>query len=105
MAKPTRNQGEILLFKPKGHQTEIRVKLKGDTVWLSLNQIAELFNKDKSVISRHLRNIYKTNELQKKATVAKNATVQIEGRREVIRQIEYRLWWNKLKWNFLNETG
>ena len=83
------NQGEILLYKPKGQQAEIRVNLKNDTVWLSLNHIAELFGRDKSVISRHLRNIFKTNELQRKATVAKNATVQIEGGREVVRQVEY----------------
>ena len=82
-------QGEILLYKPKGRQTEIQVNLKEQTVWLNLNQIAELFGRDKSVISRHLRNIYKARELTKKATVAKNATVQTEGGREVIRQVEY----------------
>ncbi|MCP4337535.1 MAG: cytochrome C biogenesis protein CycH [Desulfobulbaceae bacterium] len=82
-------QGEILIYKPKGRQTEIQVNLKEQTVWLNLNQIAELFGRDKSVISRHLRNIYKTRELTKKATVAKNATVQTEGGREVIRQVEY----------------
>ena len=78
MALSKEKQGEILLYKPKGRQTEIQVNLKEQTVWLNLNQIAELFGRDKSVISRHLRNIFKTRELTKKATVAKNATVQTE---------------------------
>ncbi len=89
MALSKEKQGEILMYKPKGRLTEIQVNLKEQTVWLNLNQIAELFGRDKSVISRHLRNIFKTRELTKKATVAKNATVQTEGGREVIRQVEY----------------
>ncbi len=57
--------------------------------WLSLNQIAGLFERDKSVISRHLSNVYKTAELDRGATVAFLATVQNEGGRQVERQIEY----------------
>ena len=56
---------------------------------MSLNQIATLFERDKSVISRHLKSIYKEGELIREATVAKNATVQSEGNREVERTIEY----------------
>ena len=51
--------------------------------------MAQLFDRDKSVISRHIRDVYKENELQREATVAKNATVQIEGNRKIIRQIKY----------------
>ena len=58
-------------------------------VWGSLNQIAQLFGRDKSVISRHIRNIFKSGELDKVATVAKIATVQKEGKRKVTREIEY----------------
>lgn len=58
-------------------------------MWASLDQIAALFGRDKSVISRHLKNIYKEKELNPKATVAKNATVQREGGREIVREIEY----------------
>lgn len=72
-----------------GGETQIEVKFEKETVWLSLNQITDLFGRDKSVISRHLRNIYKEGELEKKATVAKNATVQIEGNREIKRDIEF----------------
>lgn len=66
----------------------VQVRLEGETVWLSLQQLAELFERDKSVISRHLRNIYDSGELTREATVAKNATVQKEGNREVLREIE-----------------
>jgi prophage maintenance system killer protein len=65
------------------------VKLENETVWLNLIQISNLFGKDKSVISRHLKNIYSEGELDKEATVAKNATVQTEGSRKVAREIEY----------------
>lgn len=58
-------------------------------MWLSLNQISSLFNKDKSVISRHINNIFKEGELERVTTVAKNATVQKEGSREVLRDIDF----------------
>jgi len=67
----------------------LETTVEADSIWLSQKQLCELFDRDKSVISRHIRNIYKENELNKKATVAKNATVQIEGKREVIREVEY----------------
>ena len=72
-----------------GGETQIEVKFDNETVWLNLNQISKLFGRDKSVISRHLRNIYKEGELEKSSTVAKNATVQIEGKREIKREIDF----------------
>jgi hypothetical protein len=63
--------------------------MQDNTVWLTLNQIAEFFGRDKSVISRHFRAIFSSGELVQEESVAKNATVQIEGKKEVIRQIEY----------------
>jgi prophage maintenance system killer protein/prophage antirepressor-like protein len=77
----------IAIFESDTHQVEVR--LEGDSVWLTLQQLADLFGRDRSVISRHLKNIYKTKELDEKRTVAKNATVQKEGDREVVRQIEH----------------
>ena len=68
---------------------EIDVKLNEETVWLTQAQICELFERDKSVISRHMRNIFKEGELNRTATVAKNATVQNEGIRTVTRDVEY----------------
>jgi death-on-curing family protein len=81
--------GEIIIYESADHQTQVEVKFEGETFWLSLNQIAELFQRNKSVISRHLNNIYDSGELERSATVAKNATVQFEADREVTRTIEY----------------
>lgn len=82
-------QNEIVLYQSGELAEHIEVKLGEDTVWLTLNQIAQLFSRDKSVISRHLSNIYKEGELTQEATVAKNATVQIEAGRKVQRDIDY----------------
>lgn len=92
MKKKIRNnfpKGEIVIYKTKDGQAKLEVNLRQETVWLTLNQMSDLFSRDKSVISRHLRNVYKEKELDEKSTVAKNATVQIEGGRAVEREIEY----------------
>jgi prophage maintenance system killer protein len=80
--------GEIIIYQASDGQTSIEVKLENETLWLSLNEMATLFGRDKSVISRHLKNIYNEGELSQDATVAKNATVQNEGNRRVSRAIE-----------------
>lgn len=82
-------KNEIILYKPNEIAEQIEVILDDDTVWLSLNQISQLFCRDKSVISRHLKNIYKEGELNQDTTVAKNATVQIESGRKIKRYIEF----------------
>ena len=69
--------------------TKIEVTFDEDTVWLSLDQMAELFQRDKSTISRHIKNIFTEGELRPEATVAKFATVQTEGNRQVTRDIDY----------------
>lgn len=81
--------GEVALYEAPDGSVRIEVRLERDTVWLSLNQIAMLFERDKSVISRHLHNIYREGELSREATIAFFATVQQEGRRQVLRQVEY----------------
>ena len=81
--------GEIVLFEAPDGQIRLDVQLERETVWLSLNQMAELFGRDKSVVSRHLRNVFRSGELEREATVAENATVQREGGREVTRQVAY----------------
>lgn len=78
---------QLVIFEGEAGQVEVR--LEGETVWLSLQQLADLFGRDKSVISRHLKGIFSTGELPREGTVAKNATVQLEGTREVVRHIEY----------------
>ncbi len=81
--------GEFLLYQTEDGKTRIEVRLQGETIWLTLNQMAELFQVDKSGISRHLKNIYATGELTAEATVANFATVQQEGSRHVQRQVEH----------------
>jgi death-on-curing family protein len=80
-------KSEIIIYQTESGQDRIDVRLDGETVWLDLNQISTLFQRDKSVISRHLNNIYKTGELDRAATVAKRAIVQKEGGRRVTRNI------------------
>ncbi|HEX3934381.1 MAG TPA: RhuM family protein, partial [Puia sp.] len=84
-----KEKGDIIFYQSGSDNIDIEVKLEGDSVWLSLNQIAVLFGKDKSVISRHLSNMYREGEINRESTVAKNATVQTEGERKISREIEY----------------
>ena len=77
---------EIIIYQTKEGKIEFKGDLEKETVWGSLNQIADLFDRDKSVISKHIQNVYKTKELKKNSTVAKIATVQIEGNRKVVRK-------------------
>jgi prophage maintenance system killer protein len=82
-------EDQIIIYQIENGKTAIDVKIDNDTVWLTLNQISNLFYKNKSTISRHLNNIFKEEELNQEATVAKKATVQIEGNRTIERTIEY----------------
>jgi death-on-curing family protein len=86
--KEAKNQS-IVIYKGSDGTVELKADLQKETVWASLDQIASLFGRDKSVISRHIKDIFKLKELDPKATVAKNATVQIEGKRRVKRVIEH----------------
>lgn len=81
--------GEVILYQSEEGKSALDVHLKDETVWLTLNQIADLFERDKSVISRHFRHVFQSGELSRETTVAKNATVQNEGDRQVTRQVEY----------------
>ncbi|HBL18300.1 MAG TPA: hypothetical protein DD417_16490 [Elusimicrobia bacterium] len=81
--------GGILLYQTEDGRTRLEVRVQQETVWLSLNQITELFQRDKSVISRHISNIFDEGELRRESTVAKSATVQTEGRKQVTREIEF----------------
>jgi hypothetical protein len=81
--------GEVILYQTEDLQTRLEVRLDGQTAWLSLNELAELFRRDKSVISKHLKNIFEDAELSAAATVANFATVQKEGGRTVARNIEF----------------
>ena len=77
---------EFLLYQTEDGRTRIETRMQGETVWLSLNQMAELFGVDKSGISRHLKNIFETGELRRDSVVAKIATTAIDGKTY---QVEY----------------
>ena len=82
------NVNEIVIYQPD-EIVNLEVRVENESVWLTLNQMAMLFGRDKSVISRHINNIYKEKELARASTVAKNATVQIEKGRSIVRQMDY----------------
>ena len=83
------DKGQFLLYQTPEGDSQIEVKLQDDTVWLSLDQMAELFQRNKSTISRHIKNVLEDGELQEEATIANFATVQNEGTRKVERVIAY----------------
>ena len=87
--RDTMNKYEIVKFEQGDLALDVNVSPAEGTVWLSLNEICLLFGRDKSVISRHIKNIFKEGELTEKETVAKNATVQHEGGKLVTRNIDY----------------
>ena len=79
---------EIVLYQPN-ETIQLEVHLKDETVWLSQQQMAELFATDRTSILRHIGNIYKTHELDESATCAKIAQVRQEGGRTIVRQIPF----------------
>ena len=80
---------EIILYSTPQGEIKIEVFLQDETVWLTQRAMGELFGVSKKTISEHLGNIYKSNELQREATVRKIRTVQNEGEREVARNLEF----------------
>ena len=82
-------KSEIRIYKSENGDTSIEVKLRKETVWLSQKQMAELFKKDSDTIGLHLKNIFKSNELDEFATNEKYSAVQKEGNRNVKRRLKY----------------
>ena len=80
-----KTEGEIILYQ-SDDSTQLEVRFENETVWLSLNQMSDLFGRDKSVISRHIRNVFAEGELESSSVVAKNATTAIDGK---IYQVEF----------------
>jgi prophage maintenance system killer protein len=116
-----KEKGEVVFYKLDGADNQIEVRLSKDTVWLNLNQMSDLFGRDKSVISRHLSNVFVENELDRSAVVAKNATTGSDGKTyqvdyfnlDVIISIGYRvkskqgtqfrIWANKILKDYLTK--
>jgi len=80
---------EIKIYKTPDGKTSIEVKLEKETVWLSQKQMAELFNKDSDTIGLHLKNIYKSGELEEISTTEYFSVVRQEGKRKVRREIKF----------------
>jgi len=83
------NNDQMLIYQSEDGSIKIDVRFEQDTVWLTLEQMSTLFGRDKSTISRHIKNVFEEGELATVATVAKFATVQVEGERTVQRNIDY----------------
>lgn len=79
----------IEIYRSQDGSIQMNVKLENDTVWMTQSQMAELFGVDRTSIVRHIRNIYKSEELDQNSTCAKNAQVRTEGHRSILREIPY----------------
>jgi hypothetical protein len=86
MTKATQREAEVLLYQVEDGRTRVEVRFEGETAWLSLRQIADLFQRDRSVISRHIRNVFEEGELRREAVVAQSATTADDGKTY---QVEY----------------
>jgi hypothetical protein len=86
---PNNSYTEFLLYTTPNGKVKVEIYLRDENIWLTQAKIAELFNTERSVITKHLQNIYETKELSKETTCAKIAQVQSEGQRKVTRSIEF----------------
>ena len=77
---PSLTNTEFLLYQTEDGQTRIEVRMTDETVWLNLMQMSELFGRDKSVISRHIRNLFEEGELQRDSVVANLATTAADAK-------------------------
>ncbi|MGM0588013.1 MAG: virulence RhuM family protein [Bacteroidota bacterium] len=89
MSELTPEESEFLFYTTDEGDTKIEVFLQEETVWLTLNRMAELFGTSKQNVSYHIKNIFEEGELEREATVKEILTVQTEGEREVKRKLEY----------------
>ena len=89
-------ENKIEIYRSADGKVELNVKLEKDTVWLTQNQMAELFGVDRTSIVRHIRNIYKVEELDEISTCTKNAQVRFEGSRKNFIQI-FRVVWRRIE--------
>ena len=85
---PAPPRSDIVVYE-SGSDVRLEVRTDGETVWLTQGQICELFGVVKSNVSYHLKNIFGSGELDRSATVQKIRTVQAEGSRQVVRDLEF----------------
>src|SRR6266849_8299890 len=83
------NRGEIIIYQSRDGQASINVRLENETVWLHQKQISELFGTEVPAISKHIKNIIKSHELETDSTISKMEIVRMEGKREVRRIVDH----------------
>tara|TARA_B110000091_G_scaffold59445_1_gene65146 strand:- start:1195 stop:1587 length:393 start_codon:yes stop_codon:yes gene_type:complete len=83
------NTGEILIYQNDSGKSSIEISFVNNSLWLSQKQMSLLFEKNIDTIGLHLKNIFSSEELDRKATTEKYSVVQNEGKRKVTRQIEF----------------
>ncbi len=83
------NRGEIIIYRAEDNTVQLDVRMENETVWLTQKQMADLFGVKKAAISKHVSNIFSQGELIPEATVSKMETVQIEGKRTIVRYMDY----------------
>ena len=81
--------GEVVVYEAPDGEVQLNVQLEEETVWLALRQMAELFERDRSVVSRHIHSAYREGELKREAACANFAQVRHEGGRKCAREIEH----------------
>ena len=81
--------GQILLYQTDDGKVTVDVSFENETFWMTQAVLAELFSVERSVVTKHLANIYKEGELSKEATCANFAQVRYEGKRQVTRMVEF----------------
>src|SRR3569832_30550 len=81
--------GEVILYEAPDGEVHLEVRLDRDTVWLTQEQMAAMFDVKKAAVSKHLKNFFASGELERAATVSKMESVLLEGARRVSRQIEH----------------
>lgn len=86
---PNNSFTDFLLYTTPNGKVQVEIFLRDENIWLTQAKIAELFGIDRSVVTKHLQNIFKEGELDKKSTSAKIAQVQSEGQRQVTREVEF----------------
>ncbi|MEK4700992.1 virulence RhuM family protein [Solibacillus sp. FSL R7-0668] len=83
------NESDFLMYQTENGDTKIQVRLEDETVWMTQKLMAELFQKGVSTINEHIKNVYAEGELTEEATIRKNRIVQVEGSREVEREVTF----------------
>ena len=89
MNMPSNDNGDIIIYQTEDGLTKINVKVENETVWLSQQQLTELFQSSRTNIVEHIKHIYEEGELSEEATCRKFRQVRMEGNREVCRELPF----------------